>query len=175
MRYIACILIAGLACGCVVVHPVESLDSAQISDKAEVDHDSSKKITEVEGLKLVFGEFHENHYFLSANRTDGAPAAHYAFSMRTLRKRSLGGIGWKAAADEQGRPFTLVKEAVETNEDLLYESVEFELTREWLDLAATKEIKVQVIGAITNHSMVFPTNYVAGFLNRVDREFLLRN
>jgi hypothetical protein len=175
MRYLACILIAGLAGGCVVVHPVESLDSAQISAKTEVAHDADKKTTAVEGLKLHFGEFHENHYFLKATRAEAEPAGHYFFSLQTLRKRSLGGIGWKAAADEKGAAFALAKEAVTTNEDLLYELVEFELTREWLDLAATREIKVQVRGAITNHSVVFPTNYVAGFLNRVDREFFSQN
>jgi hypothetical protein len=93
--------------------------------------------------------------------------------MRTLRKLSLGGIGWKAATDLQGTAFPLVAESEETNEDLLYESVAFELPRMWLDLAVTQEMKVRVTGAITNQILRFPTNYVSGFLSRVDQEFHL--
>lgn len=176
MRHIAIILTtAAWVCGCVQIRPIQSLDSAQISNKTEVAHDNSKQATEVEGLKLVFGEFQENHYLLKATRPDGGPAVNYALFMQTLRKISLGGLGWTNAVDEQGKTFPLIKEAKQTNEDLLYESVSFEVTREWLDLAATHELKVRVWGAITNQVLVFPTNYVAGFLSRVDQEFLLRN
>lgn len=175
MRYLASILIAPMLCGCAAICPVESLDSAQIAAQTEVAHDETKNTMQVEGPKLVFGEFQENYYQLNATRPEGEPAVRYSLAMRTLRKRSLGGIGWKAAADEHGKAFTLVKEAKQTNEDLLYETVAFEVTREWLDHAVTKEAKVQVAGATNNLLLILPTNYVSGFVGRVDQEFLLRN
>ncbi len=175
MRYLTAGLItAALVFGCVEVRPIQGLNSAQIANQTEVARDKSAQITEVEALKLVFGEFNENHYLLKAARTDGDPAVHYTLFMRTLRKLSLGGIGWKAAADLQGTSFPLVTESVETNEDLLYESVTFELPRAWLNAAALSENRIRVTGAITNQVLLFPTNYVSGFLSRVDQEFARR-
>ena len=176
MRYIVSILtIMVLGCGCVQVEPIAGLSSGQISEKTGVERDQSGKGVQVEGLKLVFGEFQENHYLLRANRADGQPGVHYAIFMQTLRKSSLGGMGWNAAADESGKPLVLLKQIRQTNEDMLYESVIFELTREWLDAAAVREAKIRIAGATTNQTIVLPTNYVAGFLGRVDQEFLLRN
>lgn len=162
---------AALVCSCVVVQPIESLNSRQISEKTTVAHDDSKKVTQVQGLKLVFGEFQENHYRLSAHRVERDPVIHYALFMQTLRKSALGGMGWKAATDEHRQQFGLLKETKQRNEDTLFESVTFEMTRDWLERAVTHEVKVRIGGAITNQILVLPTNYVSGFLRRVDETF----
>jgi hypothetical protein len=164
---VSCALCLSLA-GC-VSPTIQSLAQEDVANRTHANHDEFRKLTRIPGIRLTFGEFGESGYWLNCVKPDATnEQPSYSICLDTLRGHNQGWAFWSQAFDENGVELPKIADGSDVAEGVVYERVYFRVARHWLDSASTNAIKVRVDGKRAQQLLSFPTNYVAGFLSKVD-------
>jgi hypothetical protein len=171
MKNILPLCLVLVLCGCVVTPNVSRVSENQVIEKCTVRHDDFLKGTSVEGMRIGFGFLGSDNYGLRAVKLDDSPTIHYSVWMSTDRSPDEGWAFWETAYDENGKRLNCTVKPIHNvhNGGFTYESITFDCTREWLEAARLKGIKVRIDGSRARQVLEFSTNYVAGFLKASDK------
>jgi|SRR5258706_1578798 len=154
--------------GCAIAPSIEKETPFEIASRSRIGHDDFRKVTTVDGQALLFGDFGQNRYWLAARKLDADTNALYEVLFKTVRGSDDGWAFWSEAFDDNGHQLPVQKLGSEVGDSgMTYELIAVQLTRDYINEHRVG-IKMRVDGQRAQQIVVFPSNYIEGFLLKVN-------
>lgn len=144
-----------------------------IAAKSSLRRSDQMKFTSVNGPLIRFSEDGRKNASacnLVAIKPDGRDVL-YFLKLQTIRKPGDGSDLWQSAKDVQGNSFQLAQTFSEKNDNESRTHLGAELSREHFTSALNTGMKWKFIANNGDNNVEIPPQYIAGFLQRVDKEF----
>jgi hypothetical protein len=165
------VAVASLLAGCASLPVVTNQTPEQIASQSAIKRDDFAKTISVEGQNILFGDWSQNRYYLSAVKTLNSDHVLISLVIFTRRSYQQGWAFWEMAYDSDGNKLPSDRVASEVRDGGgTSEAFQISLSRDYLD-KHQDGFKLKIYGSRAQQILSVPGNYVRGFLLKVDQGF----